>query len=132
MPLAALGPIREIQEPRARSRPLHEIGNSTLGDRRGMDAIELRKVLVQVRLTQRSDRSLVRPLAVPAGNFLYHVHARNHLAERGKAHFVELRVVPGVDEKLRSARIFSGGSKGDVAGFIALRNGIVLESRFAP
>src|ERR1700691_1939459 len=97
-----------------------------------MDAIELGKVFIEVRPAQRSDRTLVRSLAVAAMNFLHYVHAGDHLAERCEPHFVELRIVARVDEELRGARVLSGGGESDVAGLVALRDRIVLEIRFAP
>src|SRR5271168_1470784 len=116
-----------MQTRRARSLWMRGTGDGTLGDRRGMDPIELRKVFVEVRLAQRGDRTLIRSLAVAAVNFLHHVHAGNHLAEGGKAHLVELGVVPGVDEKLRGACVLARRGKGNVARLVALRDGIVLK-----
>src|SRR5580698_6938946 len=102
-------------------RPLRCWCSSILGDRRGMDAIELGKVFIQVRFAKRGNRTLVRGLAVAAMNFLHHVHARDHLAEGSEPHFVELRVVASVDEELRGARIFPSGCESKIPGLVALR-----------
>src|SRR5277367_2886945 len=115
-----------------RAPPSRRTSDDILRDRRGFDAIELGEVFIEIRLAQRGDRALVRRLAVAAVNLLHHVHAGNHLAKWREAHFIQLRVVSGVDEKLRGARVLARGRKSDVAGLVALCDGIVLEIRFAP
>ena len=62
-------------------------------DRCTGDAVEFRKVLVEILFSEGGDRTLIRRFPVAAVNFLNYVHPCCDLAERGEAHAVELRVV---------------------------------------
>src|SRR5580704_15754970 len=89
-------------------------------------------MFLEIRFAQGGDAALVGLLAVTAVNLFHNIEAAGHFTERSEAHLVELRVVPGVDEELRGARVRAGGGEGDEAGLIGLRDGIVAEALVAP
>src|SRR5580698_10618025 len=108
-------------------------GNAkALRDGDGRNAVELRDMFLEVRLAERGDAALIGLLAVAAVNLFHHVEAAGDFAERREAHLIELRVVAGVDEKLRGARAGASGGERNRAGFVGLGDGIVGEPLIAP
>src|SRR6185312_7362148 len=103
----------------------------SLLDRRLLHVIELRKALREVGIALGLDAVLVgagavrRALAVSRVKLVDDIHPRNDLAERRKAHAVELAVVGEIDEHLRRARIRSRRREGDHAARIVLRDLVV-------
>ena len=69
------------------------------------NVIELREILVEVRLPYGSDLRLVGRLSVAAENLLHHVHAGGDMTKRGKAHGIESGILTEADEKLGGASI---------------------------
>src|SRR5580658_6709862 len=96
-------------------------------NRRGLDHVNVGEVLVQIRLSLRRDRTLVRSLTVSAIQFLDDVHARGDLPKGSKSLAIQKRVVAEIDEQLCRARIRPCGRKRDRARSVALPFRIVLD-----
>src|SRR5206468_10475383 len=87
-------------------------------DRRLLDEIELRELLVQIAVAFILNRALVRLLAVLAGDLFDYFHTRDDLTERGEALGIEEGVVLEVDEDLRRAGVRAARREGDVSLFV--------------
>ena len=108
-------------------------------DGRGLDIIEVREIFFQVGVAFHLNATLIRSMtaelrrvAIPAVNFVHHVHSFGHFAERRETLPIETGVVAEVDEQLRGARVWTGGGKSDGAARVAALDGVVWYRRFAP
>src|SRR3954469_24893591 len=102
-------------------------------DGRGLDVVELRELLRQVRIAAGRNLALTRLLAVLRSDLLDDVHALRDLAEWGKTLLVEERVVLEVDEHLRAARVRCPGPRErDVPTLVRLLGRLVFHGRRGP
>lgn len=106
-------------------------GHDTGGD----DFVELREIRFEEGVALVVDAILEAGglLAVAAVEGFDDGHAFGHLAEGSKALSIQERIIVKVDKELRTARIASRTLRvGDVAGEIALGDGIVFDIGIRP
>src|SRR5688572_8808777 len=99
-------------------------------DRRLLDEVELRKLLLQVAVSLAQDPPLIR-LVFASGTkqFVHDLHAGDDLPEWRKALLVEITVVRVVDEDLGDARVRQALlRKGHVAARVALHRRLVAQA----
>jgi hypothetical protein len=76
-----------------------------LHNRNLLDEVELRELLLQIRVPLLRNLALLRSLTILRIDLVHHVHPLHHLAERSEPRPIQSRVVRVIDEELRRARV---------------------------
>src|SRR5579862_1862246 len=110
----------------AADRAAHRARKSGRDNNCALDAVDVGKILIEVRLSKCGNRSLIGFLSVSAVQILHHVHPGSHFPKRSESLRIEKSIAPIVDEQLRRAGIWPSGRKRHVARLVALRHWIIL------
>jgi len=89
------------------------------------DVVELREVVLQVRVASNIDGALIRLLLILCGNRQSHIKTVNYLPQRTETFLVEIDVVSQIYEQLRRSGVRPSRSVGNGAFEVGDLHGII-------